>query len=185
MARKEIGTKWDRVNRNNMNDNFKELYDATRNFVEEISEEVVDKVIDGSKLVWKEPVDSQSDLPSSASEGDTRMARDTGKVYRFDGSEWKEIQQIDSSPINEVDDRLSSQLEQIMQIRDNLGTTTITRTEEMLVSQIETPTTITTFNRDDNGNTLSTVEQFEDKTISTSINRDDDGNIQSIDRELI
>lgn len=110
MVRKEIGVPLDRENRNNHNDNFKELYGVVNNLVGTITDEVYEQIIDGSKLIWKEPVDKQSDLPSDASEGDTRMARDTGKVYRFDGSNWQEIQQIDAGPVNEIDARLTSQL---------------------------------------------------------------------------
>lgn len=110
MARKEIGVPLDRENLKKHNDNYEELYGVVNNFVGTITDEVYEQIIDGSKLIWKEPVDTSNDLPSDASEGDTRMARDTGKVYRFDGSNWQEIQQIDAGPVNEVDARLTSQL---------------------------------------------------------------------------
>lgn len=117
MARKEIGNPLDRQNRNNHNDNYKELYgevgkvnDKMDNFIDEVSDAAFDKVVDNSKLNWKEPVNNFNSLPSNAQEGDTRMDRSTGKVYRYDGSEWKEIQQIDAGPVNEVDARLTSQL---------------------------------------------------------------------------
>src|SRR5699024_1372621 len=57
-------------------------------------------------------VDNFNSLPSNAKNGDTRMDRSTGKVYRYDGSKWVEIQQIDAGPVNELDSRLSSQLAQ-------------------------------------------------------------------------
>ena len=110
MARKDIGNKIDRENRNAHNDNYKELYKEVNDFKGSITDELYERIIDGAKLNWKEPVASQSDLPSSATEGDTRMARDTGKVYRYDGSKWVEIQQIDAGPVNELDSRLTSQL---------------------------------------------------------------------------
>lgn len=111
MAQQSIGTNWDRDSRNAMEGNFNELYGVIGDFVGTVSEEVYERIIEGSKLTWREPVDSLSGLPASASEGDTRMARDTGKVYRFDGAAWKEIQQIDAGPVNEVDTRLTQQLE--------------------------------------------------------------------------
>src|SRR5699024_5287909 len=76
------------------------------------------KVVNNAKINWKDPVDNFSDLPSNADEGETRMDRSTGKVYRFNGTEWKEIQQIDAGPVNELDSRLSSQLADIENLRD-------------------------------------------------------------------
>src|SRR5699024_5358812 len=80
------------------------------NIVNEVSDEALDKVVNNAKINWKDPVDNYSSLPSVAEEGDTRMDRSSGKVYRFNGTEWKEIQQIDVGPVNELDSRLSSQL---------------------------------------------------------------------------
>ena len=107
----------DRDARNGENDNWdiiegevRAVGDKVDNFVEEVSDAALDKVVDNAKLNWKEPVDSFSDLPSSAEEGDTRMDKSTGKVYRYDGTNWVEIQQIDAGPVNELDSRLSSQL---------------------------------------------------------------------------
>lgn len=110
MARKDIHIPLDRENRNNFNSNFIELYKEIGNVVGSITDEVYDKIIDGSKLNWKEPVDSQSNLPGNAQKGDTRMTRDTGKVYRFDGSRWVEIQQIDAGPYNELDSKLTDEI---------------------------------------------------------------------------
>lgn len=110
MARKDVLTSWDRDNRNNMQDNFIELYGVVNDLVGTITDEVYEQIIDGSKLDWKEPVDSFGDLPTEAVEGETRMTRDIGIIYRFNGDEWKEIQEIDATAINEVDSRLSSQL---------------------------------------------------------------------------
>src|SRR5699024_7089237 len=95
------------------NDNYKELYGVVNNLVDTITDEVYEQIIDGAKLNWKSPVDSENDLPTSANEGDTVMTRDDGKVYRYDGSQWQEIQQIDAGPVNELDSRLSSQLAKV------------------------------------------------------------------------
>jgi len=110
LARKNIGIPLDRANRNNHNDNYKELYGVVNNLVDTITDEVYEQIIDGAKLNWKSPVDSENDLPTSANEGDAVMTRDDGKVYRYDGTQWREIQQIDAGPVNEVDSRLTSQL---------------------------------------------------------------------------
>lgn len=109
---KQLGVGLDRNYRNDLNQNFKDIESDIKNTKVEISEKVYQDVINAATLNWKEPVSSQSNLPGGASEGDTRMARDTGKVYRFNGSVWVEIQQIDAGPVNELDTRLSSELAQ-------------------------------------------------------------------------
>lgn len=115
MSRKEIGTQWDRDNRNAINENFKNLFHEFTNVVEVVSEKAYGDVIDAAKLNWQEPVSSQSNLPSEAEEGDTRFVRDTGKVFRFNGEEWNEIQQIDATPINEVERRFNDNLNSVNQ----------------------------------------------------------------------
>ena len=93
-----------------MNDNFKELYEDVDKYQSKITDKVYSEIVDSAKLDWKEPVSTYSSLPSISTIGETRMTRDTGKVYRYDGKTWKEIQEIDASPVNEVDARLTSQL---------------------------------------------------------------------------
>lgn len=119
MARKEIGSIFDRNNRNNMNDNFKELYEDIDKYQSKITDKVYSEIVDSAKLDWKEPVTTYSSLPTTSIIGETRMTRDTGKVYRFDGDNWVEIQQIDAGPVNEVDSRLSSQLADEAQQRES------------------------------------------------------------------
>src|SRR5690625_2344342 len=110
MARKDVLTSWDRENRNNKQDNFIELYGVVYDLIGTITEEAFERIIDGSKIVWAEPVDEFGGLPTGAEEGETRMVRETGKVYRFDGSDWIEIQEIDATAINEVETRLNDTL---------------------------------------------------------------------------
>src|SRR5690625_4236907 len=113
MARKEIKAIFNDNELNKMNSNFKELYDEFGNVVDTVTEKAFDKVVDSAKINWGEPVDTFDNLPSNASNSETRMTRDDGKIYRFDGSIWREIQDIDPTAINEVDSRLSSQLADI------------------------------------------------------------------------
>ena len=102
------GTNWNRDERNKTNENWDEIEGNYNNVVENVSDKAFDKVVDSAKLNWKEPVDTLANLPSDAVEGDTRMVRETGKVYRFNGSEWQEIQEIDVTAINEVEERFMS-----------------------------------------------------------------------------
>src|SRR5699024_7984407 len=117
MKLNRIGSNWNRVTRNEINENWDTIEGNYNNVVENVSEKAFEQVVDLAKLDWKEPVDSFNDLPSSASEGEARMVRDTGKVYRYNGSAWVEIQQIDAGPVNELDTRLTQQLAETDQQR--------------------------------------------------------------------
>ena len=115
MARKEIGIALDRENRNNHNDNFKELFDKINDVVgsitDDIIEEIIGDVLDHSKLNWKEAVETEADLPSDAETGDVHFVRENGKVYRWDGQDWIEIQEIDITILEEVEHRLNDRVD--------------------------------------------------------------------------
>lgn len=113
MKLNRTGSNWTELERNKINENWRIIEGNYNDVVDKVSEEAFDKVVNSAKLNWKEPVDKYADLPSEASEGDTRMVRDSGKVYRFNGEVWQEIQQIDAGPVNELDDRLTTQLAEI------------------------------------------------------------------------
>lgn len=104
----------DREARNNENNNWEKLENKFNNVVSEISGEVFDQIVDGSKIDWEQMVDTFNDLPSSAETGETRGVKEDNKIYRYDGSNWVPIAEINLNPIAEVDDRLSSQLAQTM-----------------------------------------------------------------------
>ena len=65
-----------------------------------------------ANLTWKDPVASLTALNTltGAQVGDTRQTRDTGYVYRFNGTSWAKIQEMDPNAINALDTRLSAQL---------------------------------------------------------------------------
>lgn len=116
----------DRNARNSENDNWDIIEGEIRtiggkvdDFIQEVSDEAFDKIVDNAKLNWKEPVDNFNSLPSNAQKGDTRMDRSTGKVYRYDGGTWKEIQHIDAGPVNELDRRISEQLRETNDYTDS------------------------------------------------------------------
>lgn len=115
MSRKIVGNTWDRDSRNVINDNFEELYNGVDNISGKITDEIYAEIRNDVKLNWKEPVNTFADLPSDAETGDTRMVRETvdgvSKVYRYGGSDWSEIQQIDSTAITEVDTRLQAEID--------------------------------------------------------------------------
>lgn len=106
MAQKIIGNQLNREARNAINDNDTELFRAVNNISGKITDEIYDEIRNDVKLNWKEPVNAFTNLPPKSQIGDTRMVIDTGKVYRYNGSNWVEIQQINSTAITEVDERL-------------------------------------------------------------------------------
>src|SRR5699024_6033487 len=95
---------------NSTNHNFKELYDGFGNVVKTVSDKAFDKVVDSARLDWDTMVNKKSDLPSDAKKGTTIGVKEDSLVYRYDGSKWVDIYEINLNPISEVDDRLSSQL---------------------------------------------------------------------------
>lgn len=86
--------------------------------VGEIQGDVLSGLVDSAKLVWVEPVEQFSSLETvypDALIGFTSMTRDTGKVYRFNGTDWVEIQEIDATAINEVDTRVTNGLNTVQE----------------------------------------------------------------------
>ena len=83
MKLNRTGSNWTELERNKINENWRIIESNYNDVVDKVSEEAFDKVVNSAKLNWKEPVDKYADLPSWASECDTRMVRDSGKVYRF------------------------------------------------------------------------------------------------------
>lgn len=107
----------DRIGRIKINENWDIIESDFNDVVEVVSGEAFNQVVDSAKLIWKEPVDTFSDLATeypNAEEGWTAMAREVvngvNKVYRYDGSEWVLIQQIQADAVNEVDDRLKEKI---------------------------------------------------------------------------
>src|SRR5699024_6846795 len=80
------------------------------NVVKTVSDKAFDKVVDSARLDWDTMVNKKSDLPSDAKKGTTIGVKEDSLVYRYDGSKWVDIYEINLNPISEVDDRLSSQL---------------------------------------------------------------------------
>src|SRR5699024_5732137 len=80
------------------------------NFIDETSDAAFDKVVDSARLNWDRMVEKYSDLPSDAETGKTIGVKEDSKVYRYNGTDWDDIYEINLNPISEVDDRLSSQL---------------------------------------------------------------------------
>src|SRR5699024_11173701 len=128
VAQKDIKGPIDDNALNSVNHNFTELYSDVRdtsgkinkveqninkrmdNFIDETSDVAFDKVVDSARIDWSQMVDNKSDLPSNARKGATIGVKEDGLVYRYDGSKWVDIYEINLNPISEVDERLSSQL---------------------------------------------------------------------------
>lgn len=111
MARRILGNMVDRKFRIDANFMFEELYGDVNNLAGKITDEVYDEIRNNVNLVWQTPVDTQAGLPTDATSGDTRMTRDTGTVYRYNGTDWIEIQQLNPDAITEVDNRLQTEID--------------------------------------------------------------------------
>lgn len=92
----------------------KELIDKINNIKDSISEEAYDRLVEDARLDWREMVDEYSDLPTDAEKGTTVGVKNDGIIYRYDGSKWDRIFEINLNPISEVDDRLNDKIDSNM-----------------------------------------------------------------------
>ena len=117
MKLNRTGSNWNELERNKINENWDIIEGGYNDVVGQITDEVVGHLIDSAKLIWKEPVETEADLPKDAEVGETRMVRESvdgvSHVYRYNGEKWELIQEIDVSLVNEVDRRLTAHLAEI------------------------------------------------------------------------
>lgn len=112
-----------REERYKINENWTRIESSYNGVVDVVATQAFEKVVDSAKLDWLQPVDTFADLKTTypnATVGNTAMVRNTGidgisEVYRFDGTSWKLIEEVNSNPINEIDQRLTGQLEETEQ----------------------------------------------------------------------
>ncbi|WP_248499296.1 glycoside hydrolase family 55 protein, partial [Staphylococcus aureus] len=80
--------------------------------VNEITTELSTDIIDSAKINWLSPVDTFLDLEGTyptPQEGEAAQTLDDNKTYRYDGSNWKFIQQFGSGPFSDVYKKLGEQ----------------------------------------------------------------------------
>ena len=123
MARKEINTFWDRGTRNDINDNFEELYGDIKNVIDSITDEIIQEILeetlDHSKLSWKEPVETKDDLPAEGNEvGDVHYVDEEFMFYRWNGESWVGIQDFDISVLNTVNERIDDVLDELEVVKN-------------------------------------------------------------------
>lgn len=124
----QLGTDWTRDTRNEENRMFKELYDQVGNVVQEITEEVINQIIDDSRLNWLPSfVDTYEDIATTypnPSEGDTTMQRndsadypvdendkrEAGTIWRFDGTVWEPVMGINPSAITGLETTINAKI---------------------------------------------------------------------------
>src|SRR5690625_4871764 len=110
MKLNRTGNALNRNTRNRDNENWAKLEKKFNDLVGAITEEVFNKIIDGSKFDWINMVDTLDELPSNPEEGTAVGVIENNTIYRYNGSEWISIQKINLNPITEIDERLSEQL---------------------------------------------------------------------------
>src|SRR5699024_1787962 len=108
----------DRAARNSENDNWDIIEGETRrlnnkinDFINTLSEDAFNKVIDDIRLNWSHAVDNFADLPTNPKKGETVAVENDNMIYRYDGSNWIAFMPFTQfSAIAEVDSRLTSRL---------------------------------------------------------------------------
>ncbi|OEH52973.1 hypothetical protein AQ616_18895 [Oceanobacillus sp. E9] len=130
MKLNRIDSPLSRTERNQVNENWDRIENDFNNVVSVISDEAFDKVVDSAKLNWLDFVDTYEDIATTypnPSVGDAVMARKdsddypinsndkrmAGTVWRFDGSDWEPIQNIDPTAINRIDEELKQEIKDI------------------------------------------------------------------------
>lgn len=97
MAQRNIGANWNRDNRNNINDNFSELYAKYQEYFTEITEDLRADLIEGAHIEIKGYYETAAELPTSAESGDTYFVIETGEWQRYDGEVWDVVAKTDTS----------------------------------------------------------------------------------------
>lgn len=108
----------DRKELNNVNKNWDAIENDFNNVVTVVSEEAFERVVESATLIWQEPVDTFNDISTTypnAEIGWAVMAREViggvTKAYRYNGTEWILIQEFTADAINEVDNRLTAEVD--------------------------------------------------------------------------
>lgn len=163
MAKRDINSLWDRDMRKAIDKNFDELYDIRKLAIDEAISDIKPDVIKEAALKWQEPVDTVDDIDNikTPQDGFTVMERKNGGVYRYNGSDWEKIQEIDVGPVNEVDNRLSNELR-------NISKEVTSRLDEKSI-EIDMKTTFARYGK------TKLPEDFPRKNIPFEIYRDFDG----------
>lgn len=114
MQLKQTGTQWDRDTRNDINDNWDTIANnfngAVQKTIDEAKGQVIDELVDNAKLTWVPAVENYVDIGTTypnPEEGWTVNVSSEGNVYRYDGTDWVQIQSIDPGPYNELSSRLA------------------------------------------------------------------------------
>lgn len=121
MTRRHIGVLWDRITRNNINENFIDLYKQTSDIVNTLLDEVLETVLNRSTVDFRDSVMNFDELKTkypNPKEGETVFVIDEGYIYRYSesGNKWIHIYSVDYNIYNEV-------VEMINQVNDDLQNT--------------------------------------------------------------
>nr|DAE10380.1 MAG TPA: hypothetical protein [Siphoviridae sp. ctwrX9] len=131
---------------------------------------------------------------------DTRLAMSLSLLKANEVAEWaREVAQeiIDGNfdegellteierKLNELEEQYAPDLSNLKNEIEQIGTTTITRTDDLLVSEADMPNKKIIFTRNKDKVVESVEEIKNDETIKTTYTRNNDGIIQQIDREML
>ena len=106
---------WDDAKINTEKHNWQVVRDVFNGKAGEyLTPDLIDQMVEDVKLKYGDEVDSFEALPSNDPKNTVRSVADEGRIYIYDGMDWRKFQSIDLDKVNEVDSRLSSQKAEII-----------------------------------------------------------------------
>ena len=90
-----------------INENFSELFRRVENAIEQISQQIWNKIVDQNTIILEDPVDSVEDLPPAElpdpdKRNTIRYVRNEQKLYVFNGSDWLEFEEANYDPYQQI-----------------------------------------------------------------------------------
>lgn len=83
------------------------ITDTVGTISDDIIQEVLDRVLEGAHVEWKGVINTYNDLPVDPEIGDTYFVKDSGITYRWSGDSWVEIQEINPSIYEQLEQEIN------------------------------------------------------------------------------
>ena len=115
--RKIITPPLDDENLGRINENFSELFRRVETAIEQISQQIWNKIVDQNTIILEDPVDSVEDLPPAElpdpdKRNTIRYVRNEQKLYVFNGSDWLEFEEANYDPYQQFKKELDKSVAQ-------------------------------------------------------------------------
>lgn len=117
-----------------INENFSELFRRVENAIEQISQQIWNKIVDQNTINLGTPVNNLDDLPSKDAQNTIRYVIQEQKIYAFNGEKWIPFEEVNYDPyqqfkkeldtaVTKYKTDLTNQLDLSKQDLDNLNKT--------------------------------------------------------------